>query len=177
MACFENFSSNFFSNFNISYTIPMENVENVNIFYGKVNFKSQIINFNFYFLYISNAKIKWMCYWSRLHFLRFWDPFLKHLVKISDAFKLDILREKLISYKNSFLEGVTYFHQVLQKRVSKTRFFYFIIFWKLKIDDETFKSKFSIFTPIQFQWKNRLNLLLIKIAFFAFCCPFLKHLV
>ena len=36
----------------------MENVENVNIFYGKVNFKSQIINFNFYFLYISNAKIK-----------------------------------------------------------------------------------------------------------------------
>ena len=29
MACFENFSSNFFSNFNISYTIPMENVENV----------------------------------------------------------------------------------------------------------------------------------------------------
>ena len=31
--------------------------------------------------------------------------FLRHLVKISDAFKLDILREKLIPYKTRFFEA------------------------------------------------------------------------
>ena len=153
----------FFSNFNISYKIPMENIENVNIFYGKVNFKSQIINFNFYFLYISNAKIKWMCYRSRLHFLRFWCLFLKHLMRISDGFKLDNWREKLIPYRKRFLEDIIYIHKMLQKRSSKTRFFYFTIFWKLMKS-----QKFLIFISYTIPMEN------FFFAFFAFLLPFFE---
>ena len=78
MACFENFSSNFFSNFNISYTIPVENVENVNIFYGKVNFKSQIINFNLFLFPIHfQCKNKMNVLLIKIAFFAFLLPFFE----------------------------------------------------------------------------------------------------
>ena len=77
MACFENFSSNFFSNFNISYTISMENIENVNIFYGKVNFKSQIINFKFLFPKHFQCKNKMNVLLIKIAFFAFLMPFFE----------------------------------------------------------------------------------------------------
>ena len=107
-----------------------------------------------------------ICYWSRLRFLRFCCSFWKHLVRISDAFKLDIFREKLIPYKTRFLEGISYFHKMLQKRASKTRFFYFTIFWKLMKS-----QKFLIFISYTIPMEK------FFLHFLRFCCPFLKYLV
>ena len=67
--------------------------------------KFSIQNYKFLFPIQFQWKIDWMCYWSRLHFLRFCCPFLRHFLGISVAFKLHNLREKLILYKTQFLEA------------------------------------------------------------------------
>ena len=115
-----------------------------------------------------------MCYWSRLYFLRFCCSFLKHLVKISDAFQLDILREKLISTKHCFWKLICN-SKNKQTKSLKTPIFLIQHFWNLfKILIHYYF--FKLF-PLQLQWENFWMCYLSRLHFLRFCCPFLKHLV
>ena len=67
-----------------------------------------------------------MCIISFLHFFALLWLLFKALLEIKIAFQKVFLREKLMFYKKQVLEGKTYFNEVLQKRASKTRFFFLI---------------------------------------------------
>ena len=57
-------------------------------------------------------------------FFAFLMPFFEALLEIEIALQIMFLREKLMYYKKQVLEDKTYFHEVLQKRASKTQFFF-----------------------------------------------------
>ena len=69
-----------------------------------------------------------MCYYSETHFLRFCCLFLKHFVKISDAFQWLISREELVLFQKSTIRTLYNSGKCLNKNPQKHDFFLIIIF-------------------------------------------------
>ena len=133
------------------------------------NFYSQ--NFQFHFLYNFNGKliecaIDLDCIFCVFVAL-FWGISCNKC-----CLQITYFKRETYALQNAIFGSLFVRREIIKQKASKTRFFYFIIFWNfMKFSSQNFQFSF----PIQLQWKNNWMCYWSKLSFLRFCCPFLRH--